>query len=1143
MKLKRFTLLLAVLVMTVISTFGQRQMYPGVYWDNGLNCWSQWDNTKFYKHSLESVHFDVFYGIEYGTTAPDKLPASDPLFVDVQDLLNKAEDFYNCYVNDLKFTEEGRSQLDRYKMGIFIIHTLDWVATGSGNNDFTGALWVSPNTCHPVGSTIAHEIGHSFQFQVFCDYGGNSGFRYSNGNGSSFWEQTAEFQAKYQYWWEAFPSSMGVFRFSHNMAFTHEWHRYQSYWMHFYWADKYGGDMIGRIWRGNTGWGDDPNTVYRKINNMSVADLYKEYMDAAMHFVTWDFQNPYWKDAGKNDIGNFIYDYVQLSPTKFQVSYGTCPQSTGFNIIELKVPKGGTQINTHFTALKPGCALAEGDKRLFWNGDRVVGINTNNYNHFDGESYRGFRLGYVALKKDGTREYYTPDQVFCKGTTVTSADVAYTVPADVERLWLVVSPALSQYITHLWDENILNDDQWPYQVEFSGTTIVGSHMDQYLYDAESDKFLSRGGSWGTQLVVDDYGVPVGISLEGDNSYVLSLKDNAGVYFYKPDLIYTDGGLDAALHFSMTTEGDGTYVLKTADGSVLTHDGMATELKSGATTRWQFLTAAERDAVINRREQAALDKALALAGMNLGGQSLDAYIEEHCKLVDKTTSVTNAALSTSINGWTVSGEGVGIDHGVLENYNNRASAYSQTVRGLEKGLYKVELYAFYRDGDNPACVGYANSGWNKMSNAYLSANDYKVQIADWAGQRANDNYPNWLGEVANMFNNGKYNNVVYTYVGSDGTLDLQIVKPQYVANGWFAFSNLRLTQICNLDINDIIARYVTALNAAKTLAADTATPVCADVLTELNATIQNNDRGRVDESSRTALEAAIQALDDASAAVKNSIDVYADIADLYQKVSNIGCATLPQSAKDMFASILDNVKGKYDARTITDGTQEWDELYNALARSTLTYATTGANLTTAIWNPSFELYGGSTFGWDAPTSGDTGARAWSGTVYNMTNTHGDYVFNTWGTDPAEGTYVRQVVKGFRAGTYRLQAVFATDHKNGWLYAKYYPGGENDQNVFTSFVDANTGTQVTLDFRVPDDNVDIELGFFVDYGWFKTDNFRLTCLKTDNVPPTGIDAMENEPLTLTHTDVYDLQGRKVQVSRPGIYIINGKKVLIK
>jgi hypothetical protein len=46
-----------------------------------------------------------------------------------------------------------------------------------------------------------------------------------------------------------------------------------------------------------------------------------------------------------------------------------------------------------------------------------------------------------------------------------------TVPEGVSGLWLIVTPALSSYITHRWDEKIDNDDMWPYRFSLEGTDI------------------------------------------------------------------------------------------------------------------------------------------------------------------------------------------------------------------------------------------------------------------------------------------------------------------------------------------------------------------------------------------------------------------------------------------------------------------------------------------------------------------------------------------------------------------------------------------------------------------------------------------------------------------------------------------------
>ena len=783
------TFAIALITMMMSADMMAQSDYPGVYYDQNDGFYHQWADPwpTFYKHELHSQHFDIFYGSGYGTTPPDKLPTWDALYVDVQDMLNKAEWFYDIYVNELAFTEPNRTRTKDLRMAIFIICDTGWLATGAGNSD-TGALWCTPMTMHPVGSTIAHEIGHSFQYQVNCDYGGNTGFRYANGNGSTFWEQTANWQAVYIYPGEMYGTSMGVYRFSHNMAFTHEWHRYQSYWMHFYWVDKYGKDAVGKIWRAGTGWGDDASTTFRKLHNMSVADLYREYCDAAMHFVTWDFQNADWKARGAWDVGNFVYDYVPIGVNKFQVSYQSCPQSTGFNVIELNVPSANTEITTHFTALTPGCKLAQGDKRMFWNGAAIAPISTDNYNSFWGEEFRGFRLGYVALLNDGTRQYYTPDEVFCTGREVKSADVSYTVPANVQRLWLVVSPALTDYNTHDWDENILNDDQWPYQVGFTNTTIVGSSFESYFYDKKTGTFLSRGGNNGKMVAPDEFGLPLAIGFSGEKAH-LQMLDNRGGYLSGTTSITTTAASPS--NYVMETCEDG-YMFSVG-GCYLTTDGTKVTMirdKASATV-WQLLTQAERDAILKDNHTQQEHRVALQSKIQLGKASLSSYVKKNLKSTDVTAKVTNAALKVNTDGWTVTGSAPAAESNVLEVFGGSGTTISQTVSGLQKGLYRLTLNGFYRDGLPDACVGYYNAGYRGMSNAYVSANDAVAQIADWASARSSDTYPNWRSEANESFGQGRYLNELYTSVGDDGQLTISIVTPQYIDGGWFCFSNLHL----------------------------------------------------------------------------------------------------------------------------------------------------------------------------------------------------------------------------------------------------------------------------------------------------------------------------------------------------------------
>ena len=120
----------------------------------------------------QSEHFFVFWDAYFGND-PNSSDLKEEDRVDVDDLLQKAEHFYETNITKLGMvvTGQGKSQLDKYKMEIYLLDPTPewWVATGSGYDNVIGALWVTPATCKPVGSVIAHEIGHSFQYQVSAD--------------------------------------------------------------------------------------------------------------------------------------------------------------------------------------------------------------------------------------------------------------------------------------------------------------------------------------------------------------------------------------------------------------------------------------------------------------------------------------------------------------------------------------------------------------------------------------------------------------------------------------------------------------------------------------------------------------------------------------------------------------------------------------------------------------------------------------------------------------------------------------------------------------------------------------------------------------------------------------------------------------
>ena len=488
--MKRIFISICMLAISCVATYAQKQIYIPQEWrqhrtDTLLYAESDPDNKYTWSktRSKESDNVIVFWDKYYG----DKSPSETSGFynVNIDDLLAKCEAFFDLELNTLGFVDPTTSNLSKYKVMVLMNHTQTWTCYGGGYDFQVSALWLNPSTCKPVGHSVAHEIGHSFHYMCYSEASNHgadrtcqTGFHGAVGNGSVTWEQTAQWQANQSYPELMFDQSIGVFRNSHNYAFTHEWHRYQSYWLFYYLCQQYGDiKTVANVWNHPETTVKDFNQVLMDYKKLSVEDFFKLYFDYACRCVTWDFDvcKPY----RNSYIGDFTYRCVLMEDGSYQVALASCPQSTGFNVIPLKVPEAGTELTTHFTALKPGTAILDTDPGEYLDGNSVFSKSADRKYILAGtRTSRGFRLGYVALMKDGTRQYFSEDKIYCTGANEVTEDCSMTLPEGVSKLWLVVSPALKTYYQHKWDEKLDGDDMWPYRVKFEGTDI-GDHATVY----------------------------------------------------------------------------------------------------------------------------------------------------------------------------------------------------------------------------------------------------------------------------------------------------------------------------------------------------------------------------------------------------------------------------------------------------------------------------------------------------------------------------------------------------------------------------------------------------------------------------------------------------------------------------------------
>ena len=321
----------------------------------------------------------------------------------------------------------------------------------------------------------------------------------------------------------------------------------------------------------------------------------------------------------------------------------------------------------------------------------------------------------------------------------------------------------------------------------------------YLYDSNAELFLGRGGAWGTEAVLNKYGVPFNWKNGADGAGSIEFIDWPGVYlFITGTAVYTDNA-STGWKFEETSNG---YKLLKADGTVYaTHElgGLGeyvhTTEDASLATVWTFMNKVDHDAIVDAYPTANKVSVMTAAGKS--EEDLDTYVAT-LTAIDMTDKIGTATFSGDVGDWTFSevrnqGGQPAYGNNFCEAWNATGS-WSQTVPDLPKGIYKLTVNGFERRTNNGASYSLGEQGYNLVS-TYMAANGEQVRFANWfdAVERNGNNYnPNSPGEAIAKFADGKYLNELYVYVGDDGKLDITINKSNYVWDCWVLFNNFTLT---------------------------------------------------------------------------------------------------------------------------------------------------------------------------------------------------------------------------------------------------------------------------------------------------------------------------------------------------------------
>lgn len=212
-----------------------------------------------------------------------------------------------------------------------------------------------------------------------------------------------------------------------------------------------------------------------------------------------------------------------------------------------------------------------------------------------------------------------------------------------------------------------------------------------------------------------------------------------------------------------------------------------------------------------------------------------------------------------------------------------------------------------------------------------------------------------------------------------------------------------------------------------------------------------------------------------------VDYSAAVAEVLAEAEPYKALVTDQKALDAFADAVKNLTSE-----TAKSSEDLEKAKAAVAALIKAQTADGANMTGAIVNPSFEL--GTANGWTYAASQDHGAKENGNPTYTMSNNDGKYVFNIW----PQGNAISQTIEGLPNGTYKLQAVIATDG------GKKVQLNANDKNVQIDATGKETGVEGEVEFEVTDGKATIGAEG-VDESWYKVDNFRLTLVKAAAVVP--------------------------------------------
>ena len=361
--------------------------------------------------------------------------------------------------------------------------------------------------------------------------------------------------------------------------------------------------------------------------------------------------------------------------------------------------------------------------------------------------------------------------------------------------------------------------RFSYKGNFAGylrNIIISSLEGNNYLRAEEGGYLSRGAKWGTQAVVDPFGMVCRVShftVDNKNIYTrLQFVDNMQYLYETKDTkeVFTDAehANNSAYLWQINSNASGKFTVQSANDldngnrgnyfTIIDNTLTFTSNPSQATV-WHMETPAEHNNVV----RSYMDAAAAKAAEKDFGTDINTLEKVRSSIVTQDFAITEIAMP-EVTLAEQTGEYRDSENGTFDVFDN-------TISGLKPGFYRLTVKAFYRISDSQKAQTAKANNWESVL-AYVYANDVKYPIQSvYTSYNASSYDPSdeiydghyyptkLIPSVERAFNQdvNRYLNDVYVYVEADpgqttGTLRYGIKNPSYVPGAWLAYGKITLT---------------------------------------------------------------------------------------------------------------------------------------------------------------------------------------------------------------------------------------------------------------------------------------------------------------------------------------------------------------